>query len=80
MLARWSPKETMQSILHAWPSRPAVEATPTPFTKDSAVDDWVLLAKETDIKNFTYADVATGKREQVIDETNKDYVWLSALP
>ncbi|OQR90688.1 hypothetical protein THRCLA_22521 [Thraustotheca clavata] len=78
-MARWS---SPSEYLRPWMTftTKAVEATPTAFTKEGSVEDWVFLGKETDIKNFTYADVAKGKREQVIDETSKDYVWLSALP
>ena len=76
---RWS--FLPSTYLHAWlPATTIAQATPTPFTKDADVDGWVFLGKETDIKSFTYADVAAGKREEVVDETNKDYVWLPTLP
>ncbi|KAF0697030.1 Aste57867_12258 [Aphanomyces stellatus] len=60
-------------------SKPDVAAQPTSYTKEGNVDGWVFLGEETDGKHFSYADVATGKREQVTKETEhiaQEYVML----
>ncbi|RHY60474.1 hypothetical protein DYB30_003024 [Aphanomyces astaci] len=57
--------------------KPECDPQPTAFTKEGDVDGWVFLGEETDPSHFTYADVASGKREQEakdIQHVTKEYV------
>ncbi|ETW06997.1 hypothetical protein H310_03096 [Aphanomyces invadans] len=59
--------------------QPDFAPQPTAFTKEGDVDGWVFLGEETDPSQFTYADVASGKREQEakdIQHVAQEYVVL----